>query len=209
MSDANTPRQAKELVTKLKTDVHQDYLASWSRIKVSVMGRALKLKWNSCSRHHQALMSTEGMVIAEATKDDFWGVGVAPNIAEHTKPSKCFCLNQLGRLHVTLRGIVSERESQNSSCDFDVSSSNIISITTEQPSTSDISTPKLNPTQTLTVNAKPTSSPINLPESISNIIPVTVSHEQLNRVDYPSYLQSVTTPGSPPRKPKVKRSDIR
>ena len=76
-------------------------------------------------------MSTEGMVIAEATKDDFWGVGVASNLAEHTKPSKFVGLNELGRLHMTLRGIVSERESQNSSCDFDVSSSNIISITTE------------------------------------------------------------------------------
>ena len=76
-----TPRQAKELVTKLKTEVHHDYLASWTRIKVSVMERDLKLKWNSCSRYRQALMSTEGMVIAEATKDDFWGVGVAPNLA--------------------------------------------------------------------------------------------------------------------------------
>ena len=33
-------------------------------------------------------MSIEGMVITEATKDDFWGVGVAPNLAEHTKPSR-------------------------------------------------------------------------------------------------------------------------
>ena len=71
-------------------------------------------------------MSTEGMVIAEATKDDFRGVGVAPNLAERTKPSKFFGLNQLGRLHMTLRGIVSERESHNSSYDLDVSSSNII-----------------------------------------------------------------------------------
>ena len=77
----------------------------------------------------------------EGTKDDFWGVGVAPNLAEHTKPSKFLGLNQLGRLHMTLRGIVSERESQNSSFDFDVSSSNIISITTEKPSSSDFSTP--------------------------------------------------------------------
>ena len=209
VSDTNTPRQAKKLVTKLKTEVHQDYLASWTRIKVSVMERALKLKWNSCSRYRQTLMSTEGMVIAEATKDDFWGVGVAPNLAEHTKPSKFLGLNQLGRLHMTLRGIVSERESQNSSCDFDVSTSNIISITTEEPSSSDFSTPQLNPSQTLTVNAKPTSSPRDSPESISNIIPVTVSHEQLNRVDHPSYLQLVTTPDRPPRKPKVKRSDTR
>ena len=144
-------------------------------------------------------MSTEGMVIAEATKDDFWGVGVAPNLAEHTIPSKFLGLNQLGRLHMTLRRIVSECELQNSSCDFHVSSFNIISITTEEPSTSDFSTPQMNPSQTLTVNAKPTR---DSPESISNIIPVTVSHEQLNRVDHLSYLQSVTTPDRQPRKPK-------
>ena len=148
-------------------------------------------------------------MIAEATKDDFWGVGVAPNLAEHTKLSKFLGLNQLGRLHMTLRGILTEPESQNSSFDFDVSSSNIISITTEKPSSSDFSTPQLNPSQTLTVNAKPTSSPRASPESISNIIPVTVSHEQLNRVDHTSYLQSVTTPDRPPRKPKIKISDTR
>ena len=52
-------------------------------------------------------------------------------------------------------------------------------------------------------------SPRDSPESITDIIPVTVSHEQLNRVDHPSYLQSVTTPDRPHRKPKVKRSDTR
>ena len=118
------------------------------------MERELKLKWNSCSRYRQALMSTEGMVIADATKDDFWGVGVAPNLAEHTKPYKFICLNQLGRRHMTIRGIVSERGSQNSSCDFDVSSSNLISITNDEPPSSDFSTPQLNPSQTLSFNSK-------------------------------------------------------
>ena len=75
-------------------------------------------------------MSTVGMVIDDATKEDLWGVGVAANLAEHTKLSKFLGLNQLGQLHMTLRGIVSECGSQNSSCDYDVSSSNLISITT-------------------------------------------------------------------------------
>ena len=209
MSDAPTTRQAKELVTKLKTEVHQDYLTSWPRIKVSVMEKTLTLKWNSCSRYRQAVMSTEGMAIAETTKDNFLSVGVAPNLAEHTKPSKFLGLNQLGRLHMTLLRSVSERWSQNSSCDFDVSSSNLISITTEEPPSSDFRTPQPNPSQTLSFNSKTTSSPRESPERITNIIPVTVSHEQVNTVDHPSYLQSVTTPNRLPRKPKVKRSDTR
>ena len=101
--DAPTPRQAKEIATTLKSEVHIDYMASWTKIKVSIMERALKLKWNCCAKYRHALMSTESMVIAEATQDDFWGVGVAPNLAEHTKPSKFLGLNQLGRLHETPR----------------------------------------------------------------------------------------------------------
>ena len=73
------------------------------------MERALKLKWNCCSKYRQALMSTKSMVIAEATQDDFWGVGVAPNLAEHTKPSKFLGLNQLGRLHMKLPLTVKQR----------------------------------------------------------------------------------------------------
>ena len=120
VSDASTHRQAKEQVTKLKTEVHHDYLASWTRIKVSVMERTLTTEVELLLQ--VSPNTTEGMMIAEATKDDFWVVGVAPKLAEHTKPSKFLGLNQLGRLHMTLRGIVSERKSQNSSCDFDVSS---------------------------------------------------------------------------------------
>ena len=104
-------------------------MASWIKIKVSVMERALKLKWNCCSKYRQTLMSTESMVIAEATQDDFWGVGVAPNLAEHTKPSKFLGHNQLGRLHMTLCDIVSEREPQNCKSDFDVPSTHLISTT--------------------------------------------------------------------------------
>ena len=103
---ASSPRQVKEIATKLKSEVHIDYKASWTKINVSIMDRELKLKRNCCSRYRQALMSTEGMVIAESTQHHFWEVGVAPNFAEHTKPSKFFGLNQLDIIHMTLRNIV-------------------------------------------------------------------------------------------------------
>ena len=123
--------------------------------------RALKLKWNCCSKYRHALMSTEGMVIAEAAQDDFWGVGVAPNLAEHTKPSKFLGLNQLGRLHMILRDIVSERESQNCNSNFDVSSTHLISTTPQDLSTSDLSTTQHIISQTLPLNGKTTSPPVS------------------------------------------------
>ena len=43
-------------------------------------------------------MSTANMTIAEATQDTYWGVDVAPNIAQHTKPTKFLDINQLGIL---------------------------------------------------------------------------------------------------------------
>ena len=39
--DAPTPCQAKEIATKLKSEVHIDYMASWTKIKVSIMERTL------------------------------------------------------------------------------------------------------------------------------------------------------------------------
>ena len=95
--------------------------------KVSTWRGHFKLKCNCCSKYRQALMSTGVMVIAEATQDNFWGVGVALSIARHTQPFKFLGVNQLGRLHITLRDIVSERESQNCNSDFDVYSTHLIS----------------------------------------------------------------------------------
>ena len=67
----------------------------------------MKVKWNSCSKFRQTLMSTEGMTVAEATSDAFWGVGVAPNLAQQTKPSKFLGGNQMGKIQMALRLYVS------------------------------------------------------------------------------------------------------
>ena len=48
----------------------------------------LKAKCNCSSRFRQALMSTANMTIAEAMQDTYWEVDVAPNIAQHAKPTK-------------------------------------------------------------------------------------------------------------------------
>ena len=105
-------------------------------------------------QYGQALRSTEGMVIAEATQNDFWGVGVAPNLAEHTKHAKFLSLNQLGRLHMTLCDIVSDCESQNCNSELDVSSTHPISTTPHDLSITDFSTTEHIISQTLPLNSK-------------------------------------------------------
>ena len=58
----------------------------------------------------QSLMCTEGSTIAEATQDLFWGVGVAPNLAQFTRPSRFLGKNQLGRALMSIRNYVSLNE---------------------------------------------------------------------------------------------------
>ena len=67
------------------------------------MNYVLRVKWNCCPKFRQALLATEGMVIAEATSCDFWGVGVAPNLAQHTKATKFLGQNHMGKLQMALR----------------------------------------------------------------------------------------------------------
>ena len=88
-------------------------LADWAKIKVDVMDFILRAKWNCCAKFRQALLSTEGMVIAEATSCDFWGVGVAPNLAQHTKVSKFLGQNNMGKLQMALRCHVSQPDMLN------------------------------------------------------------------------------------------------
>ena len=74
----------------------------------------LKAKWDCSADFRQALMATEGMILAEATQDRFWGVGVGSNLALHTKPSKFLGQNMLGRILKELRDEVAFREASNS-----------------------------------------------------------------------------------------------
>ena len=74
------------------------------------MDFVLKNKWNSCNKFRQYLMCTEGSTIAEATQDLFWGVGVAPNLAQFTRPSIFLGKNQLGRALMSIRNYVSLNE---------------------------------------------------------------------------------------------------
>ena len=69
------PYEAKMIASRLKIADNSVQLAEWDKIKVSVMDFILRVKWNCCAKFRQSLLSTEGMVVAEATSCGFWGVG--------------------------------------------------------------------------------------------------------------------------------------
>ena len=97
---ASSPHEAKTIAAQL---ISHNNMADWLKINVDVMRKILRAKWNCSGRFRQTLMSTSGMTIAEATSDMFWGVGVAPNLALHTKPNKFLGRNELGRSLMELR----------------------------------------------------------------------------------------------------------
>ena len=111
--DASTPKTAKEIAAQLKTPGNTERLAEWANINLSVMAYIMKVKWNCCARFRQALQQTENMCIAEATSDTFWGVGVAPNLAQYTKPGKFLGQNNMGKIQMQLRHHVSQPGSLN------------------------------------------------------------------------------------------------
>ena len=107
---AQGPKFAKQIAAELKSQIPPETLADWCTARLIVMQDVLKLKWNSCSKFRHALMATIGMVVAEATQDSFWGVGVAPNLAQETRRDKFLGQNHLGRLLMGLRDYVASRE---------------------------------------------------------------------------------------------------
>ena len=108
--DAPSPKAAKQISAKLKTCVREDVMASWDSITLTVMDFVLKNKWNLSNKFRQYLMCREGSTITEATQYLFWGVGVAPNLAQFTRPSRLLCKNQLGRALMSIRNYVSLNE---------------------------------------------------------------------------------------------------
>ena len=107
---AQGPKFAKQIAAELKSQIPTETLADWCTARLIVMQDVLKLKWNSCSKFRHALMATIGIVVAEATQDSFWGVGVAPNLAQETRRDKFLGENHLGRLLMGLRDYVASRE---------------------------------------------------------------------------------------------------
>ena len=62
--------------TQSDQNIHQNAQNCTKSLKflgeLSVMEYISRVKWNCCAKFRQALLSTEGMVIAEATSCDYW-----------------------------------------------------------------------------------------------------------------------------------------
>ena len=75
------------------------------------------------------------MTIAEATQDTFWGVGVAPNLAQETSRGKFIGDNHLGRLLMGLRDYVASREPESLS-DVEFAPNSVISDSADNTTSS-------------------------------------------------------------------------
>ena len=133
--EAQTPKLAKQIAAELKGRISPDHLGKWLSKRILVMENALKLKWNSCAKFRHALMQTSGMTIAEATQDTFWGVGVAPNLAQETRRGKFIGDNHLGRLLMGLRDYVASREPESLS-DVEFAPNSVISDSADNTTSS-------------------------------------------------------------------------
>ena len=140
------------------------------------MENALKLKWDSCAKFRQALMQTSGMTIAEATQDTFWGVGVAPNLAQETRCSKFIGDNHLGRLLMGIRDYVIQRE-PTSLTDVEFPPPSVTRNNTDHAdsTTSQSNSTVVDSTPPLNLNTKNTEPPVNGSSSHLNDPPTQVT----------------------------------
>ena len=227
--NAPTPKEAKQIASQLKTDEFTDQLARWAKIKVCVMNFILRIKWNCCTKFRQALQSTEGMVVAEATSCTFWGVGVAPNLAQHTKSTKFLGQNHMGKLQMALRCHVSQPDmlSENGEVTIPIKPdyydhnpeatvSDILDYLTKSPALTcqgqgdSSSTMHVDPSTSPAVppTSKDTDDVIvssDVPKETSTTDPASESTSSLVKIDCVASVQPRinTTPAAPPRRTRT------
>ena len=136
---ALSAKAAKDIASDLKAKLTAPILAGWIKTRVSVMEETLKLKWNCCGKFRQALMATMDTTIAEATQDTFWGVEVAPNLAEETGPNHFLGFNQLGRILMSIRRDVAERELYKNNQEYELITAEDPSVASSQSPTGEVS----------------------------------------------------------------------
>ena len=85
---AQGPKFTKQIAAELKSQIPPETLADWCTARLIVMQDVQKPKRSSCSKFRHALMATIGLVVVEAAQDSFWGLGVAPNLAQETRRDK-------------------------------------------------------------------------------------------------------------------------
>ncbi len=75
----------------------------WEEQSTEVMKELLWIKSESCQEFHQTLIQSGSNILAEATRDTFWGTGLDMKITTVTKPEYWPGANQLGVMLMDLR----------------------------------------------------------------------------------------------------------
>ena len=107
--------------------ISREESAMWDEVKVEAMSRIIKAKAESYPDFKKLLIESDGFVIAEATSDCFWGVGMTPKLAFNCAPDSFLGRNTLGQILMSVRDSIiatSNKEQPLSSNDVSDENSN-------------------------------------------------------------------------------------
>ena len=76
---------------------------TWDIVKLDVMKELVQIKMDSCQAFRDALLESGNKILAEATRDSFYGSGLTPDLTRCTSPSNYPGQNELGKLMMELR----------------------------------------------------------------------------------------------------------
>ena len=97
------------IAKKLSKTIPLEFRENWEKINIEKMRTLLMAKVAQVPHFHDALIESNGTILAEATTDRFWASGLSRDITEKTKPQAWPGLNKLGSLLMDIRqDIISE-----------------------------------------------------------------------------------------------------
>ena len=97
----NSPKAAD--AKRCAAQISRDENAMWDEVKVDAMSKIIKAKAESYPDFKKLLIESDGFVIAEATSDCFWGVGMTPKLASNCAPDSFLGRNTLGQILMGVR----------------------------------------------------------------------------------------------------------
>lgn len=94
---ASTGREAMNIAKELPQS------NAWDIVKLDVMKDLVKIKMDSCLAFRNAVLESGDKILAEATRDCFYGSGLTPDLTRCTSPSNYPGQNELGKMMIELR----------------------------------------------------------------------------------------------------------
>ena len=101
IKDTKSPHEAREIASK---QLPRDKVSKWNKSKAKeVMFDLQEQKFEQCSEFRDMLMNSEDAILVEATRDEYWGCGMLPDLAAVTDPEYWPGQSVLGSILMTLR----------------------------------------------------------------------------------------------------------